>query len=180
MHLSAEALTTGIRELPPPPSDEGAVILVVARQEPGERLTPGRAQLTPERGLEGDRWGRKSHPSTDSQVTVMRADVARLIANGQPLSLFGDNLLVELDLSTENLPPGTRVQLGTALCEVTPKPHTGCGKFAARFGQDAREVTNSEPFRNLHLRGIHFRVLEPGEVSPGDTVRVLSRPASAT
>jgi MOSC domain-containing protein YiiM len=110
------------------------------------------------------------------QITVMRADVARLIANGQPLSLPGDNLLVELDLSPANLPVGTRLQVGTALCEVTPKPHTGCGKFAARFGQDAREVTAAAEFEDWRLRGLYFRVLEAGEVGPGDRIRVLSRP----
>ena len=76
------------------------------------------------------------------------------IANGQPLFLFGDNLLVELDVSPANLPTGTRLQVGTALCEVTPKPHTGCGKFAARFGQDARD-----------LRGPCFRAVVPGAAS---------------
>jgi MOSC domain-containing protein YiiM len=177
MHLTTEALETALGQLPPPPADEGVVALVVARPEVEARRTPARCRLTPEEGVEGDRWRRRENPDPRAQITVMRADVARLFANGQPLSLFGDNLLVELDLSLANLPPGTRLSVGTALCEVTPQPHTGCGKFAARFGQDARDLTAAPAFRDQRLRGLYIRVLEAGEVGPGDPVRVLSRPA---
>ena len=119
-----------------------------------------------------------AQPSPDAQITVMRADVARLFAGDQPLSLFGDNLLVELDLSPANLPVGTRLRIGSALCEVTPKPHTGCGKFSARFGEDARAVTAAPAFADWRLRGLYIRVLEPGEVSPGDPIQVLARPST--
>jgi MOSC domain-containing protein YiiM len=163
--------------LPPPPTDEGTVVLVVARPEVDARLTPARCRLTPEGGVDGDRWSKRANPHLDSQITVMRADVARLFANGQPLSLFGDNLLIELDLSPANLPTGTRLRVGTALCEVTPQPHTGCGKFAARFGQDARDITAAPAFLDQRLRGLYIRVIEAGEVGPGDPVRVVSRPA---
>lgn len=148
-------------------------MLVVVRPEPGERLTPSRCRLSPEGGVEGDRWLQRDPPLPEAQVAVMRADVARVIANGQPLSLFGDNLLIELDLSPESLPPGTRVRVGTALCEVTPKPHTGCKKFGARFGQDSRDVVGAEEMQDMRLRGIYFRVIEEGEVGPGDRVVVL-------
>lgn len=176
MHLGYETLEKGLRQLPPPPTDEGVVVLVVARPEVDARQTPERCRLTPEKGVEGDRWSQRAHASPQSQITVMRADVARLFANGQPLSLFGDNLLVELDLSASNLPAGTRLRVGTALCEVTPHPHTGCAKFSARFGEDARALTADRDFQNARLRGIHFCVVEAGEVGPGDRVQVLSRP----
>jgi MOSC domain-containing protein YiiM len=178
MHLSYDVLEKRLRELPPPPSDEGTVVLVVARPEVDARVTPERCRLTPENGVEGDRWAARQNSNPKSQITVMRADVARLIADGQSLALFGDNLLVELDLSRENLPTGTRLRVGTALCEVTPQPHTGCSKFAARFGQDARDVTNAEAFEDWRLRGLYIRVLEAGEVGPGDRIEVLSRPQS--
>ena len=138
LHLPAAVLRERLHDLPPAPRDSGEVVLAVARPSVEERQTPARCALTPEAGVENDRWGKKQRSNPEMQITVMRADVARVIANGQPLSLFGDNLLVELDLSPENLPTGTRLRVGTALCEVTPYPHTGCGKFAARFGQDDR------------------------------------------
>jgi len=103
----------------------------------------------------------------------MRVDVARLIANGQDLSLFGDNLLVDLDLSAAALPPGTRLTLGGARLEVTPKPHTGCSKFRQRFGVDALRLTGDERYLHLRLRGVYFKVIRSGVVTVGDTLRVL-------
>jgi len=103
----------------------------------------------------------------------MRADVARLVGNGQPLTTAGDNLLVHLDLSSANLPAGTRLRAGTALLEVTPLPHTGCAKFTARFGSAATRFINGKERRNLRLRGMNTRIVEPGTVRPGDDIRKL-------
>jgi len=173
VHLSAATLIERLEALPPAPRDAGRVVLVVSRPAVGERRTPERCALSVEGGVDGDRWAARENPVRASQVTVMRADVAGVIANGQPLSLFGDNLLVELDLSAENLPDRTRLRIGTALCAVTPKPHNGCAKFGARFGQHARDVLSSERFASWRLRGLHVEVIEPGETSPGDRIEVL-------
>lgn len=175
LHLGHEELERGLRSLPPPPRDSGTVVLVVSRPDSSERRAPQRCRLSPENGVEGDRWSQKPDPDRASQVTMMRADVAQLFANGRPLSLFGDNLVVELDLSEENLPAGTQLRIGTTLCEVTPKPHTGCGKFARRVGAEARAITAAEQWVRHRLRGIHVRVLEAGEVSPGDRIEVVAR-----
>ncbi len=114
-------------------------------------------------------------PTRDQQLAVMRIDVARMIANGQALTLFGDNLLVDLDLSSSNLPCGTRLRLGGAVLEVTPEPHDGCIKFRQRLGGDALRMTADRRFREMHLRGIYMRVIEDGEVAVGDYMEVLSR-----
>jgi hypothetical protein len=45
--------------------------------------------------------------------------------------LAGDQLYIDMDLSGENLPPGTQLTLGNAVIEVTSQPHTGCKKFVA-------------------------------------------------
>ena len=105
----------------------------------------------------------------------MEAGVAELIANGQPVSLFGDNLFLELDISTENLPPGSRVRAGTAVLEVTPKPHNGCRKFRGRFGEGALLFVSEPGLRHRNLRGIYMRVVEEGEIGAGDSVEVLAR-----
>jgi MOSC domain-containing protein YiiM len=105
----------------------------------------------------------------------MRREVAELIAHGQPLTLFGDNLIVELDLSAANLPTGSRLRVGEALVEVTPKPHNGCTKFRARFGEAALRFVQAPPTRDQNLRGIYWKVVEPGEVSVGAGIEVLSR-----
>jgi MOSC domain-containing protein YiiM len=177
MHLDYATLEQGLHALPSPPTDAGTVVEVVTRPTSDERETLAVGKLTPERGLEGDRWGKRAHVSNRDQITVMRADFGRMVANGQPLALFGDNLVVELDLSEENLPAGTRLRIGQALCEVTPQPHTGCAKYQARFGKDARDLTLAKEYVPLRLRGLYVCVLEAGEVRPGDPIQVLSRPA---
>jgi MOSC domain-containing protein YiiM len=158
-----------------PPRDAGVLALIVARTAPGRRETPERVVLTPEEGVPGDAWLRKTPRKPDAQLALMRADVARLLANGQPPSLFGDNLLVDLDLSAENLPAGSRLAIGGALLEVTAEPHDGCRKFRQRAGADGLRLTASPRFRPLRLRGIYAKVVRAGEVARGDAIRVLSR-----
>ena len=178
LHLPYEILEQRIADLPAAPTSEGRVVLVVVRPETDQRVTPQRCRFTPEHGVEGDRWCKRTTRVLDSQVTMMRADIAGVIANGQSLALSGDNLLVDLDLSRENLPDGTRLRIGTAVVEVTAKPHNGCAKFAARFGEDARAVIGADRFKAWRLRGIHVRVVGAGDASPGDPITVLSREAS--
>ncbi len=104
----------------------------------------------------------------------MNARAASLVA-GDPerRALAGDQLYVDLDLSERNVPPGTRLRVGSALLEVTALPHRGCGKFTARFGVDAAKFVNSAVGRELNLRGINARVLEGGTVRVGDLAEKL-------
>lgn len=173
-HVPFEELERGF-EMLSVPKDAGALALIVARGDNGQRTTPPRVTLTPDDGVPGDAWVRRPSRKIDSQITVMRADVARLFANGQPLSLFGDNLLVDLDLSFANLPAGSRLKLGACLLEVTPEPHNGCAKFKRRFGDAALRLTADPRYRPLRLRGIYVKVIESGPVAVGDSIEVLSR-----
>ena len=59
------------------------------------------------------------------------------------------------------------------MIEVTAEPHTGCAKFHARFGGDAHRFVNTKMHRQLRLRGLNARVIQPGTVSTGDTIRKL-------
>jgi hypothetical protein len=174
-HLPRERLERELAALAPP-AERGSLELIVSRRADGGRDAPARARLTPDGGVPGDAWARKTPEKLEAQISVMRADVARLLANGQELTLFGDNLLVSLDLSGENLPPGSRLRVGAALLEVTPEPHDGCRKFRQRFGDAALRLTAEH--RPERLRGIYARVLEPGEAAVGDPVEVLSRGAA--
>ncbi len=173
-HLPLEELERGFATLAPP-KDAGELALIVSRGDDGRRETPKRAVLTPDEGVPGDAWLRDCPEKLDAQIALMRVDVARLVANGQPLSLFGDNLLVDLDLSVANLPAGSRLRLGAARLEVTPEPHTGCLKFRQRFGKDALRLTADRRLRELRLRGIYAKVVEGGEIALGDSLEVLSR-----
>jgi MOSC domain-containing protein YiiM len=158
------------------PRDAGRIVLIVRRVDHGVRETLERTTLTPQAGIPGDAWGRGRNPSVDAQLTVMQADVATLIANGQPLPLFGDNLYVDLDLSTDNLPTGSRLRAGGVTLEVTPLPHNGCSKFQSRFGADALRCVSRRDLRHLNLRGVYMRAVDTGEIAAGDSIDVLSRP----
>lgn len=160
----------------PAPRDRGRVVLLVRRGEAGRREEPREALLTASRGMPGDAWFRKKPDQLDAQLTAVQHAIGMLIANGQPLALFGDSLFLDLDLSASNLPVGSRLRAGAALLEVTPKPHRGCSKYSGRFGPDALRFVAHPERRSLNLRGIYLRVVEDGAVAVGDPVEVLSRP----
>jgi MOSC domain-containing protein YiiM len=173
-HHRLETLEARLQTLATP-RDTGRVTMIVRRGDRGQRECLDRVALTTESGIPGDSWGRRSGASLDSQLTVIQSDVAELIANGQPLPLFGDNLYFDLDLSSGNLPTGSRVRAGSVVLEVSALPHNGCQKFNARFGNDALKFVSKKDLRHRNLRGIYMRVVEGGELAVGDRVEVISR-----
>ena len=80
---------------------------------------------------------------------------------------------LDLDLSKANVPPGTRISVGLAILEATDQPHTGCKKFAGRFGVEALKLIISPVGKELQLRGINLKVIQGGEIKPGDAVTKL-------
>jgi MOSC domain-containing protein YiiM len=175
-HRGAAELEAGLVAMPASAKDSGLLMLIVRRLADGTRETPEAVHLSPETGVPGDGWDRRPPRNPDAQLAVMSYQVAELIANGQELSVFGDNLFVDLDVSAENLPVGTRLRIGEALVEVTPKPHNGCSKFRERFGQAALDLVWAPETRHRNLRGIYWKVLEAGDVAVGSRIEVLSRP----
>lgn len=172
-HVVREQLDLGLEAIASP-KDGGAIEMIVARPQKNGRKVLEVAEFSPERGLHGDRWEHNIHPrkGTGNQVTLMNARVIDMIAGGERAAWppAGDNLLVDLDLSAENLKPGDRLTAGSVLFEVTDEPHTGCKKFVQRFGMDAMLFVNDDRGRALSLRGIHVRVLEAGSLKRGDVL----------
>lgn len=174
-HLDRHALEAALAALSPAATDAGRVDLMLARGPAGERVWHERALLTVNGGMPGDRWVDDDRYGPDYQLATTRTDVARAIANGQDLALHGDNLFLSLDLSTENLPHGSLLQLGDAQVCVTPIAHNGCKKWAQRFGLAPMQLNMAVHMRPHRLRGIYLRVVQDGMVQVGDSVRVLSR-----
>ncbi|MEZ4266538.1 MAG: MOSC domain-containing protein [Myxococcota bacterium] len=175
---SAAELSAGLAEIAASPRDRGLVRMIVRRPQVETRETLTDAELSVTEGLVGDSWRERvlqKSPSgvadPETQLTLMNARAAQLVAQAeQRWPLAGDQLYVDLDLSGENLPTGTRLSVGGALLEITAKPHTGCKKFVERFGMDAMLFVNSPEGRRLNLRGIYARVLQAGRVRVGDRV----------
>jgi len=175
-HLTKEQLEAGIDEVRAAPSAEGTLELIVRRPEVDGREVLDIGELTLEEGLVGDSWLMRhgDDPDPDTQLNIMNARFTALVA-GSPdrWQLAGDQLYLDLDIGEQNLPVGTRVAIGDAVIEVTAVPHTGCQKFSARFGLEARRFVNSEVGKTLRLRGLNARVVTPGTIRRGDPVRKL-------
>jgi len=137
-----------LRALPAAPKESGWLRLIVCRHAPGVHEALERVHLSVDEGVPGDEWNRRPPRHPDAQLTVISHAVAELITNGQPLAVSGDNLVVELDISAANLPVGTRLRVGEAIVEMTPKPHNGCAKFEARFGADALRFVQAPTTRH--------------------------------
>jgi hypothetical protein len=181
LHLRRSELDARLEEIRQSPRDQGELRLIVRRPRVDARETLREGELTPDDGLVGDRWRtrggsrRQGEPDPATQLTLMNARVAALVAQTQNRwALAGDQLFVDLDLSAANLPPGTRLAVGTAVIEIADVPHRGCAKFVERFGLDAMKWVNAPIGRELRLRGVYAQVVQPGRVRVGDTVRKLT------
>jgi hypothetical protein len=180
---TTDELQAGLAEVIVAPRQTGRVLAIAVRPEVDRREVVDKALIDVEAGVVGDTWrSRGSSSSADgsadpqAQVTVMNAWFARLIAGEEVdrWALAGDQLYVDLDLSVEHLPPGSRLSIGDAVLEVSEKPHTGCAKFSARFGVDALRLVGSPQGKALRLRGMNTSVITGGAVRVGDEIRVTS------
>jgi hypothetical protein len=183
-HRSLADLTDGLEAIRQSPADDGRLCLIVRRPEIDAREVLDQATLDTGAGLIGDNWRVKfssatpnGEPDWRGQVTITNWRGMRHIAGSEErVRLAGDQLYVDLDLSYRNLPAGTRLSIGSAVLEVTDKPHRGCAKFKHRFGTDALRFVNGGEGLLLRLRGINTRVVQSGLVQVGDPVGVR-RPA---
>lgn len=178
IHLGADELQSGLERIRQSPKDRGAVEMIVRRPATDQRETISRGELDASEGLVGDNWLRRGNSRTpdgaadpEMQLNIMNSRVIDLVATTRDRwPLAGDQVYVDLDLSKENLPSGTQLQLGTAIIEVTAIPHTGCKKFVARFGLEAMKFVNSGLGKKLCLRGINAKVIRSGMFEVGDVL----------
>lgn len=178
-HLSITEMEACLEHIRQSPRDEGILKMIVRRPQDDERERIDEGELDVSQGLIGDNWkirGSKHSPdgsaNVNAQVTLMNSRLIALLAQSEERwSLAGDQLYVDMDLGEDNLPPGTRLALGSAILEVSAEPHTGCRKFSSRFGVEATKFVNSPEGKRLHLRGINARVVQAGRIRVGDVVR---------
>lgn len=179
--MNIDALEAGLEHIRRSPTDNGTLDLIVCRPGVDERRVLEQGTLDLDVGLVGDGWSVRPTPTTpdgspnpEGQLALINARAIALIAGEEERwPLAGDQLYVDLDLSWEALPAGTRLQIGDAVIEMTAKPHRGCEKFSARFGTQALRFVNTGVGTVMNLRGRHARVVTPGTISRGDLIRRL-------
>lgn len=179
-HKTAAELKTALDDILAAPKDESVLRAIVVRPESNQRRVVQSAELSPEGGIAGDRWAtdhwkRLPDGSSDpeGQVSLMSSRVLLLLAGGDDwMPLAGDNLIVDLDLSEQNLPTGTRLAIGSdVVLEMTSEPHTGCKKFRHRYGKPALEFVNGEVGSAHNFRGRFAKVIQRGTITSGDMVQ---------
>jgi len=179
--LTKQELEAALDHLREAPKNDGVLQLIVCRPDVDQREVLDQAELDPVKGLIGDSWCvRKSRrtpdgsPHPEMQINIMNARVTALVAQDKERwPLAGDQLYIDMDLSKENLPAGSRLQVGSAVLEVSSFPHTGCHKFVSRFGEDAMRFVNSDVGKELCLRGINAKVVQAGVVRVGQTAKKI-------
>ena len=180
-YRSMDDLEAGLDFIRQSPREVGTLELIVRRPRGDAREVLDEGELSPRDGLLGDNWkmrGNMGAPvspgQVERQITLINSRLIDLLAGDRQFwPLAGDQLYVDLDLSVDNLPPGTRLEMGTSILEITGPPHAGCRKFSARFGLDALQFISNPSRKDLRLRGIYARVLQPGTIHQGDVVRKL-------
>ncbi|HMS08243.1 MAG TPA: hypothetical protein PKE66_02065, partial [Pyrinomonadaceae bacterium] len=117
LHLRNAEIEAGIAHVLAAPKDEGRLDLIVRRPAVNAREVIAEGELDREHGLLGDNWLTRGSSRTanglghpEMQLNLMNSRFAMLIAaSRERMPLAGDQLFVDLDLSGENLPPGTRL-----------------------------------------------------------------------
>ena len=179
-HLTTEQLEAGLEHIRQSPADGGSLLMIVRRPGTDEREVVEEAALDVDVGLVGDNWKARGSPRTpdgkanpEAQITMMNSRLLALLAQSEERwPLAGDQLVIDMDLSVDNLPPGTRLSIGSAMVEISAKPHTGCEKFEDRFGRDALRFISTPLGRGLRLRGVNTKVVRSGTIRVGDAATV--------
>ena len=171
-------LEAGLDHILESPSGSGTVEMIVRRPDTDQREVLEYADLDTIEGLVGDNWIMRGSSRTadgsahpDMQINLMNSRVIGLISGPKDnWAIAGDQFFVDLDLTPHNMPPGSRLALGSAELEITNIPHTGCAKFAQRFGVAAERFVNSASGLELNLRGVNAKVVTAGSVKIGDSI----------
>jgi hypothetical protein len=181
IHKKTQELETLLTEILEAPKDNGVLKLIVCRPKESQREVLQEARLDLSEGLIGDNWKVRGSVTTsdglahpEMQLNIMNFRVVQAVAGGpERWPLAGDQLYLDMDISKHNLPPGTRLKLGSAIIEITAIPHLGCKKFTARFGKEAVEFVNSDLGKQNRLRGLNAKVVQSGVVRLGDMAKKL-------
>ncbi|MEM1143415.1 MAG: MOSC domain-containing protein [Pseudomonadota bacterium] len=159
------------------PRSAGPVTCVCIRPEEGAREFPRQLELSVRRGAIGDNWERGTwlslddgSPSPDVQVSILPQRIYELICTVDGAIHPGDTVIADINLGEDNISVGQRLQVGTAVVQVSNVPNYGCDQWAHRYGRDALRFVAHKENRRYRLRGVLCRIVQDGSVAVGDSV----------
>ena len=181
-HISRDELIAGLPAILASPADNGVLKAIFARPAPEQRVELETCIVSVADGLDGDRWSDGDRVADgngdlrpDDQISIMNSRCIELIAaERERWALAGNNLVIDMNLMPDNLPPGQHLLIGSAIIEISRKPHKGCAKFIDRFGRDACVFVNTGDGFHSRLRGLYARVVQGGQMTVGDRVSKLA------
>ena len=143
---------------------KGKILAVCVSEKKGQQKQPvEEIRLVPHLGIPGDAHAGDWH----RMVSLLSAESVRKLQERIAFPLlpgaFAENVLVD-GISVCTLPVGTKLRVGSALCEVTQigkECHADCA-----IRQQAGDCV-------MPREGIFVRVLEEGSAKSGDEVEVL-------
>lgn len=142
----------------------GTIRAVCISEKKGQQKHPvDRVVLRPRHGIDGDAhagdWHRQVSLLAKESVDRLQEKISIRLFPGA----FAENVLCE-GLELSKLPVGTRLRVGSALCEVTQigkECHADCA-----IRQQAGDCV-------MPREGVFAVVLEEGEAKPGDRVVIV-------
>ena len=175
-HSTLDELEAALSEILKSPSNQGRVEMITRRPKIGERDILTVCELDEEHGLLGDSWEQRGSSripdgsaNPDAQLTIINSRLIDAVAGSKPRwKLAGDQLAIDLDISHDNLPPGSQLNIGSAVIELTAEPHTGCAKFMSRFGKDALRFVSGPQAMRQRRRGANAKIIKSGTIRVGD------------
>jgi hypothetical protein len=179
--VTAEELAAALPDVLAAPLDAGPVRLLCARPKPNARTFPDILTLTRKDGVVGDfemsrPWLELPDGSPDPriQVSILPWRVLDLVWRERDrIAHPGDNIVVDMNLTQENLPTGTLLSVGTAVLRISDVPNDGCVKWKVRQGKAAYDWISAPAHLPLRLRGLFCSVEQEGTLRLGDGVRAL-------
>ncbi len=138
------------------------------------------AVLLTELGLAGDEQADLvNHGGPDKALCVYSfhhyPQWESLLNHSLPFGSFGENFTVQ-HVDESDIHIGDLFRIGSAVVQIS-QPRQPCWKLAMKWGLDELPLLVTES----GATGFYFRVLEPGEVMPGDQLQLkISHPARVT
>jgi len=178
---SEAALAAALPDVLNAPKTRTTVHMLCIRPGYNQRVFPDSISTTRQHGVQGDGETRQpwlmdaaGQPDPRIQVSILPLRVLDLIWRDRTAMIHpGDTIITDLNTSTDSLPPGSLLQVGSAVLRVSDLWNNGCAKWKLRYGPAAHHWVHDAAHEQHRLRGILCSIVQDGEVAVGGTISRL-------